>query len=165
MSNPLIQRSQSVNRPGAARGPEVMPTSKALATPPTLPKVRRKAAKSLTAKALIAAASVAITLSGWALLVAQEAPLDQGTEAVAYTQTVADNRVANVTNPLDSLRKVTLPMLVEQSANSPAPTNNLRVVTAPPVSNATALNSTANGTALNSTVQQPRLRIRTRSSR
>lgn len=164
MSNPLIQRSQSVNRSVSLRGIESMPTDKEALPQPTLPKARRKAAKSLTAKALIAAASVAITLSGWALLVTREAPLDQGSEAVAYTQAVTDSRVANAINPIDTLRKVTLPAPVDQSTNSAASTNNLRVVTAPPTNSAIA-DSTGSGTALNNTVQQPRLRIRTRSSR
>jgi flagellar basal body-associated protein FliL len=128
-----------------------------------LPKARRKAAKPVTAKALIAVASVAITMSGWALFAAQEAPSDQSAQAVAYAQ-AADSSLVDTTHALEGLRKVTLPVTANLAQNNTTATNSLRVVTAPPVVNSGA-NNTGSGASLNRTTVQPRLRIRTRSSR
>lgn len=164
MSNPLIQRHKPSNDDAPYGLPEPTPMHKSRVPTAAVTKAKRKPTNTLATKALIAAASVTITLSGWALFVAQDPSAEQSTQSVAYAQSAADNLAANTAKSTDSLRLVTLPAAVDQTTNNAAPTSHLRAVTAPAVVDPAA-NNTGIVTTPNVVQPQPRLRIRTRSSR
>lgn len=168
MSNPLINRRMSA--PGAAPTPlpKPAPMHRSPTKPATLPKGRLKPQPLFAIKALITTASLAVTVGGWGWLVGQALPTDQNTQAIASAQSPADAPVA-MTNPLDGLRKVTLPADADLPANSAPATNPLLTAPAPSVVNPPAADVTANnGGGMSQSDQawaRPRARIRTRSSR